>query len=104
MSKKTQKILKEIVKRLKAYKPEKIILFGSAGRGEKRIGDLDLFIIKDTNKNFSERYVEVSSMLDHTIPLDIIVYTPKEFNHCRKIGDYLVGKILKEGKTIYETK
>ena len=47
-----QNQLQQIVKELIAYEPEKIILYGSAARGEfTDESDIDLLIIKNTDKD-----------------------------------------------------
>ena len=97
-----QNIVKTIVRR---YRPEKIILFGSAAGGHiSEDSDADLAIIKKTDKNFYDRIGEVSDMVEHDIPLDIFVYTPEEFNRMRsdKYGYFVREEILKKGKVVYD--
>ncbi|MEM3507047.1 MAG: nucleotidyltransferase domain-containing protein [Candidatus Bathyarchaeia archaeon] len=49
------------LKVIKNYQLEKIILFGSYVTGEvDELSDIDLVIIKDTNKKFIERLIEVA--------------------------------------------
>jgi len=51
-----QKSLAALLDALKAYHPQKIILFGSAARGEADAeSDLDLLVIKETREPFVER-------------------------------------------------
>lgn len=95
-----------IVERIaKEYKPEKIILFGSAARGE--VGpdsDVDLFIVKDDKKPRHRRSVDVREALReaaYTFPLDILVYTPKELEYRLWLGDFFVKRVMKEGKVLY---
>jgi predicted nucleotidyltransferase len=48
-----RKRLEVIIEELKAYNPEKIILFGSSARGEEdEHSDIDLVIIKKTRDRF----------------------------------------------------
>lgn len=66
-----------------AYQPEKIYLFGSYATGQATDdSDLDLFIIKNTNKRKIERNREVRRCVKNypLTGLDIIVYTPSELN------------------------
>ena len=87
------------------YKPEKIILFGSAVRGEmKENSDLDFFIIKKTTKLRHHRSADVYRLTRNTEsqhPVDFIVYTPKEFQKQIEIGDFFIENILNQGKVIY---
>lgn len=87
------------------YQPEKIILFGSAASGKiHEDSDADLAIIKKTEKNIYDRIGEVSDMVEHNIALDIIVYTPEEFETMRrdKYGYFVRDEILEKGKVMYE--
>lgn len=95
--------LKKIVKSLKLkYKPEKIILFGSTSRKNLREwSDLDLVIIKNTNKRFFDRISEVSSLISHQVPVDILVYTPKEFHTMAQTNYFIRDEVLRKGRTIY---
>jgi predicted nucleotidyltransferase len=76
--------INEIVEQIVfAYQPEKIYLFGSYATGNVTDdSDLDLFIIKDTNKRKIERNREVRRCIKNypVTGLDIIVYTPTELN------------------------
>lgn len=88
------------------YQPERIILFGSAVGGNiHEDSDADLAVIKKTNKNFYDRIGEVSGLVPHGIPLDILVYTPEEFEQMRtdKYGYFVRDEILGKGKVLYES-
>lgn len=92
----------EILKR--SYKPERIILYGSASQNRaKEWSDLDLVIIKKTNRRFYDRISEVSSLITHEVPVDILVYTPEEFLSMAKTNYFIRDEVLKRGKTIYES-
>ena len=90
---------------VKYHKPEKIILFGSAARGDYRTNsDIDLLIIKNSDKKKAYRIKEIFESLrniQRIYPLDPIVYTPQEIKERIAIGDYFIKRILKEGKILY---
>jgi predicted nucleotidyltransferase len=88
------------------YKPEKIYVFGSAAQGKiNKESDLDLFIIKNTRKSSRKRRQEVSRLLsDRKVPVDILVYTPKEARERQEAGDFFVEDILVNGKLVYAKK
>ncbi len=94
------KIAKQIIDK---YKPEKIILFGSAARGEFRPdSDADFLVIKtDTPLYGADRIRELSRMIDRDIPVDLLVYRPEELEQRLKIGDPFLKAILEEGKVLY---
>jgi len=95
-----QNITDQIIKK---YNPEKIILFGSAARGEFDINsDADFLIIKnDTPESGVDRIRELSRIIERNIPIDLIVYRPSEFQNRLDMGDPFIKSILHEGKTLY---
>lgn len=94
----------EIINDLKKYEPEKIILFGSAGRGDAdEYSDIDLIVIKETKKSFVERLVEVIAYVRPELqPVDILVYTQSEFTEMERNSNPFITQVLKEGKVLYE--
>jgi len=104
---KYQKEIKKIVKRIAGkYKPEKIILFGSFAYGKPgKNSDADLFIIKKTKKPRTKRHFEVDKLLmDRSIPLDILVYTPEEVKRRLFLEDFFIRNIIRQGKPLYVKK
>jgi len=99
--------LEDITKRIvDIYKPDLIILYGSRARGNQRDGsDADLLIIKETDDRPMDRRIQVESIVsDRLIPLDMTIYTPKEFRYLFSLGSPLVEEIIKEGRVIYRRK
>ena len=96
--------LEQIVHKIKKnYKPEKIILFGSYAEGKGRRGsDIDLLVIKETDKTPWTRVEEIDSYIKHTIPIDILVYTPQEIKERLLINDFFVKDIVERGNVLYE--
>jgi predicted nucleotidyltransferase len=85
------------------YKPEKIILFGSAARGNATAdSDLDFLIIKnDTPHRGRDRMIEVSRLIDRNLPADFLVYRPEEFEKRLAMGDPFLEMVVAEGKVLY---
>ena len=74
-----EKSLASLLDTLKKYRPHKIILFGSAARGEADAqSDLDLIVIKDTRESFIERLETMAKLCPPGVHADIFVYTPEE--------------------------
>lgn len=96
--------LQVIIKELLTYDPEKIILYGSAARGEfSENSDIDLLIIKKTDKDMFERIGDVLTILrNRTIPIEPIVLTPEEFQKMCAEERLYIENVLKEGKILYE--
>jgi uncharacterized protein len=87
----------------KKYRPEKIILFGSYAAGNPTaISDVDLLVILNTEQSTWDISVEISLMLKHEFPMDILVRTPIEIAKRLKNGDFFIREILENGKILYE--
>ncbi len=98
------KTLKGITNRIiKHYDPESIILFGSHGEERAVAGsDIDLLIIKETDKRMIDRQVEVETILaDREMPLDIFVYTPEEARRLYSMGSPFMEEIMDTGRLLY---
>jgi len=102
-----QKIIKEIVKTLaEKYRPDKVILFGSYAYGKPtEHSDIDLLIIKDTDKRRVDRFVEIQSIVYEKhceIPISPLVLTQKELQKRINMGDDFIREIVEKGKVLYE--
>ena len=92
----------QIVEKLKPYNPQKIILFGSQVTGKTHEdSDYDIAIIKDTNKSFHDRLIDVRRLIFTTQPIDFFVFTPEEFEK-HKNTNLFVKEIAETGKIVYE--
>jgi len=99
ISKVIDAITKQIVEK---YKPEKIILFGSANRQNNEVNDIDLFIIKKDVPHYgADRISELFTLLDVDAAIDYIIYKPAEVEERLALGDPFIKKILNEGKVLY---
>ena len=98
----------EIVKKIKKqYQPDKIILFGSYAYGEPtENSDIDLLIIKESNKRRIDRFCEVRKIIRDIkgISIQPVVFTKDEFNKRLKIGDDFLKEILEKGEVLYGEK
>ena len=88
---------------IEKYKPEKIILFGSAARGDETPdSDMDFLIIKnDTPYMGRDRIIEVSRLIDRNLPADFLVYRRDEFEKRIAMGDPFLEMVVAEGKVLY---
>jgi HEPN domain-containing protein/predicted nucleotidyltransferase len=99
--------VKDITERLiEYYEPDRIILYGSYGtRKERKNSDIDLLIIKKTEKYLIERRIEAERILsDRLMPIDITVYTPEEVRYLFSIGSPFIEEIMEEGRLLYMRK
>jgi len=85
------------------YRPERIILFGSLSKNKTGAwSDIDLVIIKDTEKPFLDRIREIFMLLRPKVGVDFLVYTPSEFEDLCKTRLFFKEEILAKGEVIYE--
>lgn len=82
---------------------KKIILFGSLAGGKVGIkSDLDLLVIQDTDKPFLTRAREIMQQLNPRVAVDILVYTPEEFEKMQYEPNSFIKNIMKKGRVVYE--
>jgi len=92
-----------VVSDLMDYDPEKIILFGSAARGDAdEYSDIDLIVVKETDRRFIQRLVDISAFISPYISVDVFVYTPGEIEAMVEDGNPFIERALEEGKVLYE--
>jgi len=99
-------ILARIVEKLKdEYRPERIILFGSYAYGTpNEDSDIDLFILKESDKRRWERGVDVKRIITDSkrgIPVSPIVYSPSELDKRLEMGDQFIEEIIQRGIELY---
>ena len=100
-----QQTLDDIIQRVVAVaQPEKIILFGSAARGEmNRHSDVDLLIIKE-GADALELMGEIYMNLDGVgAAVDAVVVTPDNVERYKDSHSVIIKPALQEGKVIYES-
>ena len=92
-------------KLIEEYRPEKVILFGSYAYGEPtEDSDVDLLIIKNTDKRPIDRWVEVKKLLrdvTRDLPVSPLVYTEKELEERIAIKDFFIQEIFGTGEVLY---
>ncbi|MCS6897579.1 MAG: nucleotidyltransferase domain-containing protein [Nitrospira sp.] len=100
-----QDAIAEMVRRIVSqFNPDKIILFGSHARGQAGPdSDVDLLVVMPVEGSRRRKATEIDGTLaDRTIPLDLIVVTPEEFEQARdQIGSVLRPAAL-EGLVLYD--
>ena len=85
------------------FNPDKIILFGSYAAGNpSNDSDLDLLIIKDTDQPQHQRSYEIhKSLIGTMVPIDILVYTMKEFEQEKNEKNSFLYSAIRTSKILY---
>ena len=102
-----EKIINEILKRLKEINPAEIIIFGSyVDNNMHENSDIDILVVLN-KKGFSKNYEEILENkkmiskritdLRRIIPIDLLVYTKDEWEYLKNTGSLFIKKIEKDG-------
>jgi len=100
----SDKVLQEVVRRVvEVSQPERIILFGSAARGEMRPNsDVDLLVIRggeyDQGRLMGDIYMSLHGVGQ---AVDVILVTPELVEKYRNTHCLIIAPALKEGKVVY---
>ena len=104
-----RKLLERELERLVRYlrgenpPPERVILFGSFAQGKiEKWSDLDVVVIQRTESPFWARTRRLYEQLQPRVGMDILIYTPKEFEHLKSTRRFFQEEILAKGRIIYE--
>src|SRR3990170_4508289 len=100
----SQLTLDEIIHRIvEVAKPDKIILFGSAARGEMGTNsDVDLLVVKSGDFHRGHLTEEIyMNLFSVGQAVDIIVVTPEDIERYKDSFAVVIYPALKEGKVVY---
>jgi len=101
----TPELVADVVARIRErFAPEKIVVFGSAARGQTTNGsDLDLLVVMQTDLAPHERATPIRLMFRPSpCPMDILVYTPEEIARWNGAAGHIVTEALQTGKVMYD--
>ena len=98
--------VQDVVQRIvSGYSPQKIILFGSYANGKPdEDSDIDLLIIKDTDKRPLERWMEVKRLLrdrNRKTSVSPLVYTADEVKDRLAMKDFFIQEVMENGEVLY---
>jgi predicted nucleotidyltransferase len=100
-------LIRDIVQRIvAAAQPDKIILFGSRGRGNARPdSDFDILVIKESDEPGDRRDARLyHALVGLNAPVDLITYTPEEVEDWSGVPQAFITTAVREGKIVYENK
>lgn len=100
------KEIDEIITIIKKIKPAKIFLFGSRAYGHfDSDSDIDLLIVAPSTDPPCQRRVRLRKMLkeyDRQYGLDLLVYTPEEYDILKNEPASFIFSSLKNGIKLYD--
>ena len=70
--------------------------------GDKDAKDIDLLIIKETDKRYFDRLREIVEICETDCPVDFLIYTPAELEEEIKSNPFLRREVVEKGKVIYD--
>lgn len=97
--------LDEIIQRIaEVAEPERVILFGSAARGDMGPNsDLDLLVVKSGQYHRGRLTEEIYMHLFGVgQAVDVVVVTPEDIEGFRDALSLVIAPALREGKVVYE--
>ena len=100
-----QSVLDNIIRRVaEAAEPQKIILFGSAARGDAAPhSDIDLLIVKEGGDSYELTSRIYSSLYGAGAAVDAIVVSPEDVERYGDRRSLIIAPALLEGKVVYES-
>ena len=97
--------LDEIIRRVvEVAQPERIVLFGSAARGEMtRHSDVDLLIVSDRGDALDLMRRIYGHLHGVGVPVDALVVSTADVARYRDSHALIIKPALREGRTVYES-
>ncbi len=100
----TEEILREIIRRIvEVAHPERIILFGSAARGEMDSNsDVDLLVIKDGEYDHGSLVGDIYvNLIGVGQAVDVVLVTSGQMEQYRDVHCLVIKPALRDGKEVY---
>ncbi len=97
--------VKDLCRRIvENFHPQKVILFGSYASGKpNEDSDIDLLVVMHYEGRSVEQAIKIRQKISGTMPLDLLVRTPKQINERLSLGDFFIREIVEHGITLYES-
>ena len=96
-----EKELERLLPKIVELDVEKVILIGSMLGKVHKSSDIDLIVVKKTDKKFLDRLDEFYDHLKPRVAVDILVYTPEEFENMKESNQF-IRHALRNGRILYE--
>ena len=82
---------------------KKIVVFGALASGDiHEWSDIDLVVVKETNRRFIERFHRLRAQLGSKEAADLVVYTPAKFKAVSATRRFVRDEIVNKGCVVYD--
>lgn len=99
----TRENLEQLLEKIKTKDVDQVILFGTSdAENLKKKHNLGLIVVQETDKTFIERLDEWYTFLKPGTAIDLLVYTPEEFDDLKSWNSF-VKTALTEGKVLLDS-
>jgi predicted nucleotidyltransferase len=89
---------------VREFQPEKIILFGSQAYGNpNEDSDVDLLVVLPFEGRRTEQGIKIRKRVKSSLPIDLLVRTPREISEGLRLGDIFIKDIVENGRILYES-
>lgn len=101
------KIYSAIIDVAKERNAKLALIFGSLARGDySKKSDVDVIFVEDTKIGFIDRIGDyLKALRDKDVlkqfDIDVLVYTPEEFEEMKMVGNRFITRALREGRILY---
>lgn len=86
-----------------AFRPERIILFGSYAYGRPTLdSDVDLLVVMPHEGKSWDAAARIRGTVRPRFPVDLVVRTPQKLRERLAMGDVLLREIVTRGTVLYE--
>jgi len=87
------------------FHPQKVILFGSYANGtHTEDSDVDLLVVMETDEKPLHIAARMAAMVDHPLPLDVIVLTPSQLEASLRRKGTFATEVTTKGVVLYEAR
>jgi len=91
-------LIKGIIRAVAPRRPERVLVFGSYARGDyDSHSDLDIVLVCDTDLPFLERFRLFDDLFTLPMAIELLVYTPAEFEAMIAKDNPFIARVLDEG-------
>ena len=87
---------------VRAFRPKRIILFGSYAHGRPRPdSDVDLLVVMPYRGHSARKAAEILDRVSPRMAVDLLVRTPREVRQRLAWNDFFMREVVEKGRVLY---